>query len=372
MTTITRPKVFGTGLIALDLVLGPDPDTPVRSWAGGTCGNVLSILAYLGWDAHPIARMNDDVASDRVRADMRRWGVHMDWANCAPTAHTPIIVQEIRRRRDGRTDHRFSWSCPRCGRWLPPFKAITVDAVERVKPALAGASVFFLDRLSRGTLTLAAEASAQGALVVFEPSSKSTDKLLAEAVALAHVVKYADRRLAGIPGVMAGGSEVLIEVQTLGDQGLRYRHRLGRGVSGWMHLKAIPAPQLADTCGAGDWCTAGLIAKAAASGRDGFLRTGARGVRTALRYGQALAAWNCGFEGARGGMYAVSGEMFKRQIAGLLNGRRASIQNAPIGSSPAPVVTCPACPPAPFNLRPAQGRTSRPQGSRTKASSTIQ
>ena len=48
MATATRPKVFGTGLIAFDLVIGPDPETTVCSWAGGTCGNVLSILAYLG------------------------------------------------------------------------------------------------------------------------------------------------------------------------------------------------------------------------------------------------------------------------------------------------------------------------------------
>ena len=244
MTTITRPKVFGTGLIALDLVVGPDPGTPVRSWAGGTCGNVLSILAYLGWDAYPIARMNDDAASGRVRADMMRWGVHMDWADCPPTAHTPIIVLEIRRTRDGRPDHRFSWSCPRCGTRLPPFKAITVDGVEAVKPALADASVFFLDRLSRATLALAAEVSACGAVVLFEPSGKTSDKLMAEALALAHIVKYADHRLAGIGGVMAGGSAVLLEVQTLGARGLRYRHRLHRGVCRWMYLGAVPAPRL--------------------------------------------------------------------------------------------------------------------------------
>ena len=163
-----------------------------------------------------------------------------------------IIVQKIRRGRDGRPDHRFSWSCPHCGKWLPRFRAITVDTAEKIKPALAGASVFFLDRLSRGTLTLATEASARGALVVFEPSSKSNNKLVAEAVALAHVVKYADRRLAGIHGVMADGSAVLLEVQTLGERGLRYRHRLRRDVSRWMHLGAVPAPRLADTCGAGD------------------------------------------------------------------------------------------------------------------------
>ena len=244
MTTVIRPKIFGTGLIALDLVIGPNPETPARPWAGGTCGNVLSILAYLGWDAYPIARMNSDAASDRVRADMKRWGVHLDWADCAPTTNTPMIVQEIRRRQDGQSDHRFSWSCPHCGEWLPPFKAITTDAVERVKQSLADASVFFLDRLSRGTLALAAEASAHGALVVFEPSSKSTDKLMAEAFALAHIVKYANDRHCSIRGVMANGSAVLLEVQTLGAQGLRYRHRLGRGISDWMRLKAVPARSL--------------------------------------------------------------------------------------------------------------------------------
>ena len=169
----------------------------------------------------------------------------------------------------------------------------------------------------------------RGALVVFEPSSKSTDKLMAEAIAVAHVVKYADRRLAGIRGVMASGSAALLEVQTLGDQGLRYRHRLRRAVSRWMHLEAVPAPRLADTCGAGDWCTAGLIAKAAIGGQEGLRRAGALGVRSALRYGQALAAWNCGFEGARGGMYAVSREAFKIQIKSLLDGRFDGVDNAP-------------------------------------------
>ena len=109
---VAKPKVFGTGLIALDLVLGLNPLSPVRSWAGGTCGNVLSILAYLGWDAFPIARMNGDAASERVKADLAHWGVHLDFANCGPAAHTPIIIQEIRRGRDGKLRHRFALVLP--------------------------------------------------------------------------------------------------------------------------------------------------------------------------------------------------------------------------------------------------------------------
>ena len=346
MTSATQPKIFGAGLIALDLVIGLDPDAPVRCWAGGTCGNVLSILAWLGWDAYPITRMNGDVASERVRADMAQWGVHLDWTTCAPTTHTPIIVQKIRRGREGRPEHRFSWSCPNCGKWLPPFKAITVNVAERIKPVLAEASVFFLDRLSRATLTLAAEASARGAVVVFEPSANVPNKLMSEAIALAHIVKYADDRIAGISGVMANDSAALLEVRTLGERGLKYRHRLGHGISNWLYLKAVSAPLLADTCGAGDWCTAGLIAKAAVGGRKGLRRVGARGVRAALRYGQALAAWNCGFEGARGGMYSVSRGAFDDQITSLFDGRFKGIDCAPVLDVSASVVTCPACPPA--------------------------
>lgn len=355
MTSVPKPRVFGAGLIALDLVIGPDPDAPVRSWAGGTCGNVLAILAFLGWDAYPIARMNGDPASDRVRSDMARWGVHLDWANCVPTSHTPIIVQEIRRGRDGRPKHRFSWACPHCGEWLPSFKAITVTAVDAIKPALQGASVFFLDRLSRATLTLAAEASSRGALVVFEPSGKSTDKLMAEAIALAHVVKYADERLTGIEGVMADCSATLLEVRTLGEQGLNYRHRLNGGVSNWEQMSAIPAPRLTDTCGSGDWCTAGLIAKAAAGGQDGLRGIGAGGVQSALRYGQALAAWNCGFEGARGGMYAVESNDFAVQIGQFVDGQLDAPMGKPVETSFIQPIGCPACPPSPMTTRAAPG-----------------
>ena len=130
-----------------------------------------------------------------------------------------------------------------------------------------------------------------------------------------------------------------------------------------MHLTAIPAPRLADTCGAGDWCTAGLIAKAAIGGQEGLRRAGALGVRAALRYGQALAAWNCGFEGARGGMYAVSRQAFKSQIADLLNGgfdgRFDGIDDAPVRGVPTQVVICPACPPAPSARR--QVTSERPK-----------
>lgn len=343
MTSGAHPKAFGVGLIALDLVIGADPHKPIRSWAGGTCGNVLSILSFLGWDTYPIARMNGDAASDRVRADLSHWGVHLDFASCSPTTDTPIVIQEIRRGRDGKPKHRFSWSCPHCGHWLPGFKPVTMGAVEVVGSALEGSSAFFLDRLSRSTLTLARQASERGALVIFEPSGRATDPMFAEALGIAHIVKYAEQRLAGIEDMIIDSQSIRIEIQTMGERGLRYRHRLGRGLSNWLHLDAVPAPRLTDTCGSGDWCTAGLISKVATRGQEGFRELRARDLRDALRFGQALSAWNCGYEGARGGMYAATRETFESQIDALLAGRRADLPEAPIEHGPESLVPCPSC-----------------------------
>ena len=142
---------------------------------------------------------------------------------------------------------------------------------------------------------------------------------------------------------MEDDSATLLEVQTLGAEGLRYRHRLGRTPSNWAQLNAVPAPMLADACGSGDWCTAGMVAKMATGGQAGFRNVGAAAIRRALRYGQALAAWNCGFEGARGGMYAVEREIFELQIEALLSGRKVMVTKT-ADTDQAIIVECPACP----------------------------
>jgi fructokinase len=337
-----KPRVFGAGLIALDLVMSANPNLPVQAWAGGTCGNVLSILAFLGWESYPIARMNGDPASERVKADMSRWGVKLDFAGCEPTSHTPIIIEEIRRSRDGSPTHRFSWACPQCGQWLPSFKPVTLQAVESIGDGLNGAQVFFMDRLSRAAITLAARAADAGAIVMFEPSGKADPKLFAEALQLAHIVKYADQRLSESGGVMTSDSSMILEIQTMGAEGLRYRH--AESID-WKHLPAVSAPQFLDSCGSGDWCSGGLLSKIAGAGLSGLKTASIENVTSALNYGQALAAWNCAYEGARGGMYAVERDGFDDLIGQILDGRL----QGPIPGPKATVeasISCPACPPA--------------------------
>lgn len=342
-----RPSIIGTGLIALDLVIGPQSTDPAHAWTGGTCGNVLTILGFLGWDAFPIARMNGDPASQMVQEDMAKWGVHLDFAAMAPTCATPIIVQVIRHNKFGEPSHRFSWNCPHCGSWLPGYKAVTAKSLELVLANLPVPRVYFLDRLSRAALVLAEWASQQGALVVFEPSGKLDPRLLKEALTYAHVVKYSNDRIDELAGIKAPETRVLLEIRTEGSQGLSYRRRApGSKFERWIHLPALQPPRLVDTCGAGDWATAGLISKCGDRGLAGFLAIAPTELREVLQYAQALSAWNCGFEGARGGMYQVDPSSMTVQVEAIRSGKPSSALGtvglmAPAAQEP---VLCPACP----------------------------
>ena len=83
------------GLVALDVILRTDGHVPPQHHAGGTCGNVLAILAYLGWSAYPVARLRPGAAADEIRADLAQWNVKSDFLARKRDGSTPIIVQRI-------------------------------------------------------------------------------------------------------------------------------------------------------------------------------------------------------------------------------------------------------------------------------------
>ena len=329
------PAAFGTGLVALDVIFSADRTRPPRVAAGGTCGNVLAILSFLGWDAFPIARLADDAVSDLVRADLARHRVALDFASQAPTAETPVIVQQNRIARNGTPEHRFSVTCPACGAWFPSFRAVTADSASLVMEAVADAApsgftprVFFFDRVSRGALLLARFFADRGALVVFEPVGVGDPRLFAEALATTHVLKYSHERLPELADRRTTASRPLLELETRGEDGLRYRSPL-LPTRAWRRHGAVPASPVVDTAGAGDWCTAVLLSALAAGGVAGFVDTCQRHVSDAVRYAQAAAAIACTYEGARGAADALGRDAFVRVATRLLAG-----ENPPVGDAP--------------------------------------
>ena len=151
-------------------MIGVDKSTPVRHWAGGTCGNVLIALKYLGWSTSPIARLEPGDATDHLLKDLRHWGVSKRFIRVEADGSTPIIVQRISRNANGTLRHSFSWRCPDCGAPFPGYKAELLTVAEKIAPKLQNSQLFFFDRVSAGAILLAQAAADAGALVMFEPS----------------------------------------------------------------------------------------------------------------------------------------------------------------------------------------------------------
>ena len=53
-----EPARGGSGPVTLDVACGESGGPGF--FAGGSCGNVLTILSYPGWDSYPAARLGDD------------------------------------------------------------------------------------------------------------------------------------------------------------------------------------------------------------------------------------------------------------------------------------------------------------------------
>ena len=317
------PVVIGTGLVALDVVIPHGLDTDPQLRAGGTCGNVLTALSYLGWNSYPIARLSEDGASKQVASDLKKWGVRLDFVTFGSEGSTPVVIQHIRNNKTGDPTHSFSRKCPCCGAFLPWYKAVRVADVTNLVPKLPTPQVYFFDRTSPGALALAKEARDLGAIVFFEPSTSSEPSHLAEALELAHIVKISSDRIASNEAVLSSCQPQIV-IETQGSMGLRLRHTPSEGkkrVRKWHTMESFPVDGVKDTAGAGDWCAAGIIHMLGAMGAKGLEKLTLDEIRKAVRLGQAMAAWACEFVGPRGGMYLYDYTSFEAHVLDLCEGR---------------------------------------------------
>ncbi len=316
---VKKPVCVGSGFVALDLVLiGNDRSKPSFALAGGSCGNVLTILAYLGWDSVPVLRLKNDREARKLVADLERWSVNTSFIRQEREGITPVVVQRICTAINGDCYHRFEWKSPTTGVSLPRYRPLPERIALEVSTQLPQPRVFFFDRPAKSALFLARQAKEKGALVFFEPTSIGESALFMECVAVSDVLKYSADRIPSL-SFLSAAFRPRLEIQTLGEDGLRYAFRSDSETRRkWKRLSAVPVTVFKDAAGAGDWCTAGIIDALGRKGRSSFTRASESKIIAAIRSGQSLASVNCRYAGARGGMYRLQKDTFKSIAARLL------------------------------------------------------
>lgn len=302
-------NIVGAGLVTLDIIINNSDKNPIFS-AGGTCGNVLAGLSFLGWKSTPISRAGMDLASQILVQDLLDNGVNVEYITHEEKVSTPRIVEKLNSNGVS-AKHSFLLRCPTCNTYLPRFRSPKLKIIDGIiSKKHLNPDVYLFDRITPSTLKLASKYRESGTLIFFEPINlKSTDDLK-EAFKLSHIVKYADiqkkkrfKELANdqiLKKIISFGPTLVIK--TLGKYGLSF---LNGNKNKTQYRESFKINRIYDSCGAGDWCTVGLLFylhELARNNNISLLETLESNdlINSALSFGQILASLSCMFIGARG------------------------------------------------------------------------
>lgn len=316
----------GTGLVALDIILNGSLSTTPKYQTGGSCGNVLTILSFLGWESYPIARLAKDVNSTKLINDLKNWKVKTKLLTKTSDGNTPVIIHRIIRNKKGQPIHRFEFREPDTGNWLPRYKPVLNSSVDKIKSKQPIPKVFYFDRINRGSIELAKYNRENGALIFFEPSSIGNINLFKECLRVTDIIKFSHERIRNYTELFPVQQTVL-EIQTVGKDGLKYRYNMHQNSRKWIKLSPYKITNLIDSGGAGDWCSAGIIYKIGEKGRNSFLKKNEKKIEESLQFGQILGAINCFFDGARGAMYNLNKEQIIKASKSFSNKSTNNIDN---------------------------------------------
>jgi len=302
------PKIVGSGLVTLDIITNNGAEIPIFS-AGGTCGNILAGLSYLGWESISISRAGNDIAADLLVRDLLKNGVNVEYITREENLNTPRIVEKL----DSNgiyAKHNFLLRCPACNAYLPRFRSPKLDVIDDILSKHLNPDVYLFDRITPSILKLAKNYRDAGSLIFFEPINLKSSDALEKAIRLSHVIKYAGKEAKEniinlnndpfIGQTRSLGPKLII--QTLGKYGLLFKK--GREKK-YKYRESIKLNEVYDTCGAGDWCTVGFLfylRELAEKNNISFLETLKSNdvINSALHFAQILAALSCMFVGARG------------------------------------------------------------------------
>lgn len=323
-----KPTCLGAGLVALDVILNGSPATLPKLSAGGSCGNVLSILGYLGWNSFPVARLANDQAGAELVLDLNRWHVNTRFLSINDDGITPIIIHRILKDKQGKPLHRFEFRDPETKFWLPQFKAITKNIAAEIIDKKPLPQVFYFDRMNPGTFELVNYLKQRGCVIFFEPSSIKDTKQFEKFLALTDILKYSADRIPDYKDKYAS-LKCFLEIETVGKDGLLYRSKKNSNPNQWKAVKGFNLNDVKDAAGAGDWCSSGIISQICIDGREGLYSCGVNQIEYALNIGQALGALNCLFDGARGLMYHYSHKQLTSMLSRFLHNRNLIGINVP-------------------------------------------
>lgn len=289
---------LGSGIYCLDTIVVDGKVTLEE--VGGTCGNVMCILAHLGLDTYPQASLDESPEGFKIKADLERYGCDTRFVTNTPDGGTTLLRVTHRRNPDGTPKISVRAGSP--GSRFPKHKFLRKrDEAPAFVQALTTAFVpdfYFFDDPAAGHRLIARELRSMGTTVYFEPARIDGNPDL-ECVALSDIVKFSGENIPDAS--FADGFNDMLFIQTCGGDGLRYKFRGGE----WKTLPPVFNDHVVDTEGAGDWTTSAIIYGIARTGKR-FTDLDENDLVQILSAAQHYASESVAFMGPKGNIGADS------------------------------------------------------------------
>lgn len=291
-------SIIGTGIFNLDIIvkreypqwpeMRPFEDKVVLEEVGGTCGNVMSILAWMGWNVRPIACLDDSPEGLKITEDLIRYGCDCQYVTNTPGGGTTILRCTHKLDKEGKHTMSVRAGSPGGSRFPKRhFLRARDEAQIFLDQLIEMPSVFFFDDPAAGNRLLAKVLKERGAMVYFEPSKVATNADF-DAVKASDIIKFSDENVPDVSFVEDFRGKLFI--QTMGPKGVRYKYRS----QPWEVVKALPIQIVVDTEGAGDCFTATFINAIAESGLT------SSSITCAISTAMANASRSVGYFGSKG------------------------------------------------------------------------
>ncbi len=314
-STVAKQSILGVGLVCLDVIKA---DGAPRYFNGGSCGNVISGLAFLGWKASIVTPSYKGIGGKIVMTNLAKLGISQIKTE-PQLMEVPRIIECLKMKNDIYVDHKYLFVCPECGQKLPSIAPLDDASAKKITNNAQQFNVLYADRTSAGIKILRKVFQDRGNWTIYEPNSSRNIEGFLQNSLDSHIVKFSTEKVSlslaeKLRNRAALGSTVLI-VHTDGEEGLHFSYRMRNAtMSKWAHLRAQPVSHLIDASGAGDWCTVGLIMGLVGKYRNSKCWLSREEVVAALQYGQALSAISCAFIGAQGLIYAETDDIIREQV----------------------------------------------------------
>lgn len=301
-------SVIGSGVYNLDSIvvrdypawpqLRPFTDRTVLEEAGGTCGNVMCILSWLGWKAMPQVSLDDSPIGLKITSDLERYGCDCRYVTNEPGGGATLLRCTHKKDADGSHTIAFRATGPGGSRFPKRHFLRARDEAPAFLESLDEApGVYFFDNPAAGHRLIARALRDRGSLVYFEPSAISSRADL-DAVDAGDIIKFSGAHVSDLSFTNRFPDKLFI--QTLGADGLRFRLRGGS----WVDIPPKECRDVIDWEGAGDWTTSSFLAQLADLDKP-FADLDEDDVLSCLDAAQAIAAQSVRFLSSKGLIHSL-------------------------------------------------------------------